>query len=220
MCLACTSVCWPCTSVCLACTSVCLPCTHVLGLYQRVFAMHQHVLGLYQRVPAVHPCAWLVPACACRAPACAWLVPACVCRAPACACHRCCRANSSICAMRPPCYPFLEQTVILGVLYGSLRWRVCNPVTYQRMARVAGNADMARTCCVWAAILPLCRSMQPMLCRWVFLLLDAGCVLVRTAPVSPAPVSHCGRWVRAQATVGCRLLERSLFPIKEGSQSS
>ena len=119
-----------------------------------------------------------------------------------------------------PMLPILRAN---GHTWGAIwkfKWRVCNPVTYQRMARVAGNADMARTCCVWAAILPLCRSTQPTLCRWVFFLLDAGCVLVRTAPVSPAPVSHCGRWVRAQATVGCRLLERSLFPIKEGSQSS
>ena len=69
----------------------------VLGLYQRVLAVHQRVLGVYQRVLAVHPCAWLVPAC--------------VCRAPACACHRCFKANSSICAMRPPCYYVLEEMV-------------------------------------------------------------------------------------------------------------
>ena len=36
------------------------------------------------------------------------------------------RANSSISAMRPPCYYLLEEIVILGVIYGSLVWRVCN----------------------------------------------------------------------------------------------
>ena len=35
---------------------------------------------------------------------------------------------SSISAMRPPCYPFLEEVVILGVIYGSLVQRGCNPV--------------------------------------------------------------------------------------------
>ena len=34
--------------------------------------------------------------------------------------------NSSISAMQPPCYSLLEETVILGVIYGSLVWRVCN----------------------------------------------------------------------------------------------
>ena len=29
--------------------------------------------------------------------------------------------------MRPPFYPLLEEIVILGVIYGSLAWRVCNP---------------------------------------------------------------------------------------------
>ena len=38
-----------------------------------------------------------------------------------------CRGTSSISAMRPPCYSFLEETFILGVIYGSLVWRVCNP---------------------------------------------------------------------------------------------
>ena len=37
------------------------------------------------------------------------------------------RPNSSIGAMRPPCYYLLEEIVILGVTYGSLVWRVCNP---------------------------------------------------------------------------------------------
>ena len=37
------------------------------------------------------------------------------------------RANSSISAMRPPCYYLLEEIVILGVIHGSLVWRVCNP---------------------------------------------------------------------------------------------
>ena len=37
------------------------------------------------------------------------------------------RANSSISAMRPPCYYLLEETVILGVIYGSSVWMVCNP---------------------------------------------------------------------------------------------
>ena len=36
-------------------------------------------------------------------------------------------ANSSNSAMRPPCYYLLEEIVILGVIYGSLVWRVCNP---------------------------------------------------------------------------------------------
>ena len=35
--------------------------------------------------------------------------------------------NSSISAMRPPCYSLLEEIVILGVMYGNLVWRVCNP---------------------------------------------------------------------------------------------
>ena len=35
-------------------------------------------------------------------------------------------ANSSISAMRTPCYSLLEGIVILGVIYGSLVWRVCN----------------------------------------------------------------------------------------------
>ena len=39
----------------------------------------------------------------------------------------CARANSSNCAMRPPCYYLLEEIVILGVIYGSLVRRVCNP---------------------------------------------------------------------------------------------
>ena len=38
-----------------------------------------------------------------------------------------CRADSSISAMRPPCYYLLEEIVILGVIYGSLVWMVCNP---------------------------------------------------------------------------------------------
>ena len=38
------------------------------------------------------------------------------------------RANSSISAMRPPCYYLLEEIVILGVIYGSLVWMVCKPV--------------------------------------------------------------------------------------------
>ena len=37
------------------------------------------------------------------------------------------RANYSISAMRPPCYPLLEETVILGVIDGSLVWRGFNP---------------------------------------------------------------------------------------------
>ena len=37
------------------------------------------------------------------------------------------RANSSISAMPPPCYSLLEEIVILGVIYGSLVWWVCNP---------------------------------------------------------------------------------------------
>ena len=37
------------------------------------------------------------------------------------------RANSSISAMRPPCYYLLEEIVVLGVIYGSLMWMVCNP---------------------------------------------------------------------------------------------
>ena len=37
------------------------------------------------------------------------------------------RANFSISAMRPPCYSLVEEIVILGVIYGSLAWRVCNP---------------------------------------------------------------------------------------------
>ena len=37
------------------------------------------------------------------------------------------RANSSISAMRPQCYYLLEEIVILGVIYGSLVGRVCNP---------------------------------------------------------------------------------------------
>ena len=37
------------------------------------------------------------------------------------------RANSSISAMRPPCYYLLEEIVILGVIYGSLVRMVCNP---------------------------------------------------------------------------------------------
>ena len=36
-------------------------------------------------------------------------------------------ATSSISTMRPPCYSLLEEIVILGVIYGSLVWRVCNP---------------------------------------------------------------------------------------------
>ena len=38
-----------------------------------------------------------------------------------------CRANSIISAMLLPCYSLLEKIVILGVIYGSLVWRVCNP---------------------------------------------------------------------------------------------
>ena len=37
------------------------------------------------------------------------------------------RANPSISAMRPPCYSLSEEKVILGVIYGSLVWGVCNP---------------------------------------------------------------------------------------------
>ena len=37
------------------------------------------------------------------------------------------RANSSSSAMRPPCYYLLEEIVMLGVIYGSLVWMVCNP---------------------------------------------------------------------------------------------
>ena len=29
--------------------------------------------------------------------------------------------------MRPQCYYLLEEIVILGVIYGSLVWMVCNP---------------------------------------------------------------------------------------------
>ena len=36
------------------------------------------------------------------------------------------RANSSISAMRPPCYYLLEKIVILGVIHGSSVRRVCN----------------------------------------------------------------------------------------------
>ena len=37
------------------------------------------------------------------------------------------RANSSISAMWPPCYYLLEEIVILGVIYGSSVWMICNP---------------------------------------------------------------------------------------------
>ena len=37
------------------------------------------------------------------------------------------QANSSISALRPSCYYVLEEIVILGVIYGSLVWRVCDP---------------------------------------------------------------------------------------------
>ena len=37
------------------------------------------------------------------------------------------RANFSISAMRPLRYSLLEEIVILGVIYGILVWRVCNP---------------------------------------------------------------------------------------------
>ena len=43
------------------------------------------------------------------------------------ACTSALRANSSISAMRPQYYDLLEEIVILGVIYGSLVWRVCNP---------------------------------------------------------------------------------------------
>ena len=38
-----------------------------------------------------------------------------------------CSANCSISAVRPPCYYLLEEIVIVGVIYGSLVWMVCNP---------------------------------------------------------------------------------------------
>ena len=41
--------------------------------------------------------------------------------------HAYVRPNSSISAMRPPCYYSLEEIVILGVIYGTLVWKVCNP---------------------------------------------------------------------------------------------
>ena len=36
------------------------------------------------------------------------------------------RTNSSVSAMQPPCYHFLDEITILGVTYGGLVWRVCN----------------------------------------------------------------------------------------------
>ena len=49
------------------------------------------------------------------------------------------RADSSISAMRPPCYSLLEEMVILGVIYGSLVWRVCNPAAPCGTCGAAGH---------------------------------------------------------------------------------
>ena len=38
------------------------------------------------------------------------------------------RAGSSISAIRRPCYPFIAEIAILGVIYGRFVWKVSNPV--------------------------------------------------------------------------------------------
>ena len=46
-----------------------------------------------------------------------------------------------------PCYPLLEEIVILGVIYGSLVWRVCNPAAPAGPVQGSGQgwpASMAR----------------------------------------------------------------------------
>ena len=40
--------------------------------------------------------------------------------------------------MRPPCYSLLEEIVILGVIYGSLVWRVFTPAAPAAPAAPAG----------------------------------------------------------------------------------
>ena len=55
------------------------------------------------------------------------------------------RANSSISAMRPPYY-LLEGIVILGVIYGSLVWRVCNPAAPAAPAGPRGIPGLSPGC--------------------------------------------------------------------------
>ena len=55
------------------------------------------------------------------------------------------KANSKISAMRPPWYYLLEEKVILGVIYGSLVWMVCNPAA---PAGVRGIPGLSPARCV------------------------------------------------------------------------
>ena len=61
------------------------------------------------------------------------------------------RANSSISAMRPPCYSLLEEIVARGVTYGSLVWMVCNPAAPAGPRGIRGLSPAtgaeSRCCC-------------------------------------------------------------------------
>ena len=62
--------------------------------------------------------------------------------------------------MRPPCYYLLEEIVILGVIYGSLVWMVCNPAAPAGPRGIPGLSAVCATCavrcvfglCVWVAL--------------------------------------------------------------------
>ena len=72
------------------------------------------------------------------------------------------RANSSISAMRPPCYYLLEEIVMLGVIYGSLVWMVCNPAATAGPRGIPGLSPGEPTCvfCYGAAHLGLSPKMK------------------------------------------------------------
>ena len=61
------------------------------------------------------------------------------------------RANSSFSAMRPRCYYLLEEIVILGVIYGSLLWSVCNPAAPAGPRGIPGVSPGGRRAAVFEA---------------------------------------------------------------------
>ena len=60
------------------------------------------------------------------------------------------RANFSISAMLLPCYSLLEETVILGVIHGSLVWGICNhaaPAGPRGIPGLSPDTCNTRVCC-------------------------------------------------------------------------
>ena len=67
------------------------------------------------------------------------------------------RANSSISAMRPAYYYLLEEIVILGVIYGSLVWRVCNPAAPAGVRGIPGLSPDEQGAIFWdTGSVPMC----------------------------------------------------------------